>query len=391
MPQRLVTLDAMPSPSEFYATYWNQRPFVVRAAFGADDLAGLITADELAGLAMEDAPLSRMVMSAGDVNDWTARFGPFEEEDYIAAGDQNWSLLVQNVEQFHPDTSALLRHFKFAPRWLMDDIMVSYSTPGGSVGPHIDSYHVFLVQGQGRRIWTIGREPIQNPQHVEGLNFKLLKNRYDGDPVEVNCGDVLYLPPNFGHEGTTLETSLTFSVGFLGPKLSELLSSYGQYLAQFEETDPRYVGDGLKGDSAGFVMASCAVDTVRERLGAQLKRKDFSQWLVTFFTQSSHEDFGVYTEREEPLSPAEFIARLQDGDSLIKPHYVKFALTFEDGTFTLGFDGHSFSLDEPALALIQALMKERPVNTVNTAALLTAPANARLLCTLYNHEALEFG
>jgi 50S ribosomal protein L16 3-hydroxylase len=390
MPQRLVILDALPSPKAFYATYWNQKPFLVRAAFDEDDLAGLISADELAGLAMEDAPLSRMVMSAGDVLDWSAHFGPFSEDDYTSAGDKDWSLLVQNVEQFHPDTSALLRHFKFAPRWLMDDIMVSYSTPGGSVGPHIDSYHVFLVQGQGRRMWTIGREVLHNPQHVEGLNFKLLKTSYEGDRVEVSCGDVLYLPPNFAHEGTTIETSLTYSVGFLGPKLSELLSSYGHHLAQFEETDPRYVGDGLNVESADFTIAPDAVATVRKRLGGLLNRDDFSQWLVTFFTESGHEDFGVYSEREDPLSPSDFAAYLKDGDGLIKPYYVKFALTSDAGVFTLGFDGHSFVLDEHAFDIIQALMKEQPVNGANTRALLTSPTSVQLLCALYNHEALEF-
>lgn len=390
MPQRLVILDALPSATEFYATYWNQKPFVVRTAFDEDDLAGLISADELAGLAMEDAPISRMVMSAGDVLDWSACFGPFCEDDYTAAGDKNWSLLVQNVEQFHPDTSALLRHFNFAPRWYLEDIMVSYSAPGGSVGPHIDSYHVFLVQGQGRRVWTIGREALQNPQNVEGLNFKLLKTSYEGDRVEVGLGDVLYLPPHFAHEGLTIETSLTYSVGFSGPKMSEMISSYGQYLGQFEDRDRRYFGEGLDPTSAGFAIASGAADTLREQLSAQLDRDDFSQWLVTFFTESNHEDFGVYSEREEPLSVEDLIADLEDGDSLIKPHYVKFALTSQAGVFTLGFDGHSFVLDDHAFDLIQALMKEQPVNTANTRALLTSPTSAQLLCDLYNHEALEF-
>jgi len=232
-----MTLDAMPSSADFYRLYWNRQPFLVRAAIPEDDIAGLIEADELAGLSMEEAPRSRMVMTKGAEHDWSCRFGPFDEQDFAAAGEADWSLLVQNVEQFHPDTAELLRHFDFAPRWLLDDVMVGFSAPGGTVGPHFDTYHVFLVQGQGKRRWKISRAEIDDTDYHDGMDFKVLKNGFDGDEIEVTCGDVLYVPPKFGHEGTTIEDALTYSVGLLGPKLSELFTGYGQYLAEFEEIE----------------------------------------------------------------------------------------------------------------------------------------------------------
>lgn len=386
MPTALVTLDAMPSTADFYRLYWNRQPFLVRGAIAQDAIAGLISADELAGLSMEEAPRSRMVMTKGAEHDWTCRFGPFAEEDFATAGEADWSLLVQNVEQFHPDTAALLGHFNFAPRWLMDDIMVSYSAPGGSVGPHIDSYHVFLVQGEGSRRWKVGRQVVGSEVTIEGLDLKILQDGFEGDEITVGCGDVLYLPPKFAHEGVTLESSLTFSVGFLGPKLSELYSGYAQYLAEVEGLDDRYVGAGLAGESAGFAISSATVESLRDSLTQHLGAQDFSQWLVEFFTESSHEDLANYTERDAVLSLDAFTAELQAGAGLCKPPYVKFAVTAAAaGTFYLGVDNHSFVLDEGLLPLIRSLMMEQTV----TAALDNEPT-LELLRELYNHEALEF-
>jgi len=226
MSSSLATLESLPSVADFYALYWNRKPFLVRDAVDRAAMDRLITPDELAGLSMEETVRSRMVSR----KDWACRFGPFTEDDFATSGQPPWSLLVQNVEQFHPDTADLLRAFSFAPRWLIDDIMVSFSTEGGTIGGHVDSYHVFLVQGQGRRRWTIGHEPVFEEDYIDGLDLKILKEPVEGDVVDVTSGDVLYVPLHFAHEGTTLEDALAFSVGFLGPKLSELYDAYGLYM-----------------------------------------------------------------------------------------------------------------------------------------------------------------
>jgi len=391
MPTSLIRLDAMPSAVDFYAHYWNKRPFVAPAAIAPDDMARLISADELAGLAMEEAPRSRLLKTAGDPQDWTCAYGPFDEDDFAAAGEAQWSLLVQNVEQFHPDTAELLSHFDFAPRWLLDDVMVGFSAPGGTVGPHFDTYHVFLVQGQGKRRWKISRAEIDDTDYHDGMDFKVLKNGFDGDEIEVTCGDVLYVPPKFGHEGTTIEDALTYSVGLLGPKLSELFTGYGQYLAEFEEIDQRYVGDGLDVNSAGFTLSPDAVKGLQEELTQHLNAKSFEVWLVEFFTGSSHEDFGVYAERDELLSADALRQRLSQGARLIKPKYVKFALTTSStGEVLLGFDGHSFVVDAEVMDVLDVLAQEGPVGATDHQHILNHPATLELLVALYNHEALEF-
>ena len=396
-PGPLAVLDAMPPLGEFYAQYWNKRPFLARGAIAPAVTDGLITPDELAGLSMEEAVRSRMVTSPNSLpgpladrpNDWQCRFGPFAAEDFDVADVPPWSLLVQNVEQFHPGTAALLRSFDVAPRWLMDDIMVSFSTKGGTIGGHIDSYHVFLVQGQGARRWTIGREPTLDEVYIDGLDLKILKDPVDGDPVAVTAGDVLYVPPHFAHEGVTLDDALTFSVGFLGPKLSELYGAYGQYLAENDALDSRYIGGGLGGDSAGFALSADAVAALRDHLGQPLNTPAFSEWLAGFFTGSTNEDIERYSERDNALDLAAFAAALQAGAGLIKPAHVKFALTpSPGGNYSLGFDGETFAIDKAALAVILGLMKEEPVTADATPGLRD---HLDLLRILYNHQALEFG
>ena len=383
MSSSLAVLDALPSAVDFYAQYWNKRPFLVRDAIDPAVMDGLITPDELAGLSMEETARARMVSR----DDWTCRFGPFAEEDFNAADEPPWSLLVQNVEQFHPDTANLLRAFNFAPRWLMDDVMVSFSTAGGGIGGHVDSYHVFLVQGQGARRWTVGREPVIDEKYIDGLDLKILKDPVDGDAVEVTSGDVLYIPPHYAHEGGTLDDAMTFSVGFLGPKLSELYDAYGQHLAGHDALDHRYVGEGLGADSAGFTLSADAVDALRDRLGDALDTPSFADWLGAFFTGSTGEDTEQDWERDDALSLAAFTKALQAGGGLIKPAYVKFALIpLPQGGYSLGLNRKTFALDEGAFGVILNLMKEDAVTTNDTPALLD---HADLLCTLYNHEALE--
>jgi 50S ribosomal protein L16 3-hydroxylase len=388
MSSSLTILDAMPSIMDFYAQYWNKQPFLVQNAIDQTVMDGLITPDELAGLSMEETARARMVSR----QDWACQFGPFTEEDFNTAGKPPWSLLVQDVEQFHPDTAKLLRAFNFAPRWLMDDVMVSFSTKGGGIGGHVDSYHVFLVQGQGSRRWTISRDPVIDEKYIEGLDLKILKDPVDGNDVEVTSGDVLYIPPHFAHEGTTLDDALTFSVGFLGPKLSELYDDYSQHLTDHDALDRRYTGDGLNADSSGFCLSIDAVDTLRDQLSHSLNTPAFSEWLASFFTGSAGEGTEQYNERADLLSLADFTEALQAGAGLIKPAYVKFALIplpapLSESTYSLGFNRKTFEINDDVLAVILGLMKEDAVTTKGTPTLLD---HLDLLCTLYNHQALEF-
>lgn len=284
-----MILNKFPNISDFYQNYWGRKPFIVRSAIENELFDRLIDGDTLAGLSLEEEIKSRLVMTLKDGKGWTCEHGPFKEERFKYLGEENWSLLVQNVEQYHIETTELLESFNFSPRWLLDDIMVSYSAKGGSVGPHIDSYHVFLVQGIGRRTWRIGNKPIENEQYIDGLELKVLKDGVDGEEIEVSKGDVIYLPPNFAHEGVTLEDAMTFSVGFLGPQMSELLIDYGYYLEQNELHNIRYLGQRLDEKSVGEIIPPQAQKTIKGELLKTLNADSFSQWLKEYFSKDREE------------------------------------------------------------------------------------------------------
>lgn len=279
----LAVLKSLPEISEFYDKYWNTQPFLVKDLISADVMKHLISADELAGLSLEEDVRSRIVFSGTTLSDWTCEHGPFDEEKFSSLPDGNWSLLVQDVEKNHPQTKELLTQFDFSPCWLIDDIMASYSGPGGGVGPHLDSYHVFLVQGTGKRRWKIGNVPLDNEKYIQELDLKILEDEFEGDFVEVEQGDVLYIPPKFAHSGKTLDESMTYSIGFLGPSLAEMLSEFGYYIEEKEELNNRYDANNLDAASAGEQMSQSEVESFRQRMTTALNSEEFEKWLREYF------------------------------------------------------------------------------------------------------------
>ena len=215
------------SVEHFLAHYWQQKPVVIRHGFA--HFSDLISPDELAGLACEEDVESRLVYKKA--GQWQAEFGPFESYEHL--GEQDWSLIVQAVNHWSPQVAALVEPFSFIPKWRLDDVMISYATPGGGVGPHIDLYDVFICQGSGRRRWRVGdRGPHrQFAAHAALLHVDPFDPIID---VELLPGDILYIPPGFPHDGVTLEHSMSFSVGFRSKSASDMLSGLADYVIDKE-------------------------------------------------------------------------------------------------------------------------------------------------------------
>lgn len=322
-----MILDKFPSTQEFYDTYWGKKPFIVKQGIDPSIFDSLIDGNTLAALAMEEDVKSRIVITEEAGNKWSCKHGPFEEEEFSNLDDSNWSLLVQNVEQYHTDTAQLLQHFHFSPRWLMDDVMVSYSTTGGTVGPHTDSYHVFLVQGQGTRRWKVSDDKIDKEDCIEGMDLKVLKDTFKGKEFDVSMGDVIYIPPHFGHEGITIEDAMTFSVGFLGPQISELLSEYGRYIENNKIQDSRYSGHNLTPSSSGFIIDETAIDAVQNTLITSLRSDEFSKWITAYFSTPTHCDIDDLEDRAPLASNEDIFNALKNGASFYRPEYIKTSLT----------------------------------------------------------------
>lgn len=209
---------------QFLSEYWQKKPLLVRNAF--PDFNGLLTPDELAGLACMEEAEARLVQNKG--NKWTLQRGPFSEEDFQRLPKTRWTLLVQGVNLFLREGAELLDRFNFIPRARLDDLMVSYAPKGGSVGPHFDPYDVFLIQGMGHRRWQIS---IQSDQTLlPGAPLRILQNFQPEQEWITGPGDLLYLPPQCGHYGLAQDHCMTYSVGFKAPYTQELATQFLVYL-----------------------------------------------------------------------------------------------------------------------------------------------------------------
>lgn len=177
------------TPELFLQEYWQTKPLLIKGGFAS--FTDTIDANELAGLAMESHIESRIVSHDGNSN-WQVKHGPFE--DFADLGEDNWTLLVQAVNNWSSETDSLINAFNFIPRWRIDDVMVSFSTPGGGVGPHLDQYDVFIIQGSGQRRWQVGL-PDNNLQTIlphEDLKQVSAFNAVIDEITE--AGDILYIP-----------------------------------------------------------------------------------------------------------------------------------------------------------------------------------------------------
>jgi 50S ribosomal protein L16 3-hydroxylase len=386
-----MILDKFPDTEEFYKTYWGKKPFIVRKAIDKNIFDTCIDGDTLAGLSLEEDIKSRLVITEPQENTWTCHHGPLEEDIFSQLGEENWALLVQNVEQYHTDTAKLLQQFNFAPRWLMDDIMVSYSATGGSVGPHTDSYHVFLVQGIGEREWKISNAPVENEEYIDGQDLKVLKNGFDGETVIAAIGDVIYIPPHFAHEGTTIKAAMTFSVGFLGPHLSEILAEYSYHLEQNEDSNLRYAGQNLNAQSAGFLISAKEQTSIQDHLINALRSDAFAAWMASYFSAPTHDEVGCLDAREAPLSEAEIIDTLKSGAVLSRDSHVKLTLTSNaDGSLNLAVYGTPIETEPVHKAVLDYLNTDKALTMDDITALDNKQESLALITQLYNQGVLSF-
>lgn len=223
------------SPVQFMTRHWQKKPLLVRQAVTAP---ALLSRAELFELADLDGVESRLVVQDG--TGWRLRHGPFPRRALPALKRPGWTLLVQGVDLHVEAAHALLQRFRFAPDCRLDDVMVSYASDGGGVGPHFDSYDVFLLQVQGRRRWRIGRQKDLSLQ--AGMPLKILADFVPEQEYLLEEGDMLYLPPRYAHDGVAQGECMTCSIGFRAPGQGELARELLQRLA---DDAPEIAGAGL--------------------------------------------------------------------------------------------------------------------------------------------------
>lgn len=232
MKDQPLTLLGGLTARQFLSEYWQKKPLLVRGALPG--FTGLLSRDEMLDLSCRDDVESRFVSQAGG---WTIGHGPFSR-GALRRKAKPWTVLVQGLNHLLPAADEMMRRFGFIPHARLDDLMVSYATDGGGVGPHFDSYDVFLLQGIGQRRWRIGNQKDQTL--IEGLPLRILK---DFRPVHdwiLNPGDLLYLPPEWAHDGVAVGECMTYSVGFRAAPAQELAEQFLIYLQDHISLPGRY-------------------------------------------------------------------------------------------------------------------------------------------------------
>lgn len=291
------------SEQAFLNQYWQKKPLLIKRGFS--DFKDPLDANELAGLAMEDSIESRIITNHNQ--QWQSHQGPFEDFEILT--DEHATLLVQAVDHWHPEAAQLLEPFRFIPNWRIDDLMISYSTPGGGVGPHLDQYDVFIIQGEGRRHWRVGLPDASLKQFAQ--NKSLLQ--VEAFTAVIDCvlepGDILYIPPGCPHEGYAIENALNYSVGFRAPNQQDLLSSFADHIIDTESGQKRYTDHTLAlRDSKGELTQS-EVDKVKTLMQALIENDSlFKNWLGNTLSQPKH-DMDLAPE-ENPFSTAEIMQQL---------------------------------------------------------------------------------
>lgn len=371
----------------FLAEYWQRKPLYLPAALVPWQCP--LSPEELAGLACEPEVESRLVSGDGQ-SGWTLRHGPFEGPDFTTAAERGWTLLVQDVEKHLPQLADMLEPFAFLPPWRIDDLMASFAAPGGSVGPHVDDYDVFLVQGLGRRRWLLDSRPADIAWQEEAP-LRVLRHFSPTETIETDPGDVLYLPPGVAHHGIGDEPSMTLSIGFRAPSAGELLTAAGVLLDQrapllryadrdidLSERDGGRIGAAAKDRAARLLQQALPLESriVDEALGRVVTGN--KPWLLS-------------ARSVEALDADELVDRLDRGDRLRRAPTARFAWTHSGDDVLIFADGASWRLEAAGEPLARALCETCPLGPgLLSADGVTADRALDLLTALLEQGSLEW-
>lgn len=295
------------SAARFLRDYWQRRPLLVRQAVpgfsGTLDLRALFA---LAGL--EDVE-SRLIRRGRSATSWRVLQGPFEPRDLSRLPARNWTLLVNGVNYRSPRADELLQLFSFIPWARLDDVMVSHAVDGGGVGPHADSYDVFLLQGPGKRRWRLMPPPRRGFDLVPDAPLKLIADFRRDEEMTLEPGDMLYVPPGWGHEGTAIGTCQTYSIGFRAPGGAELSTAFLDFLHERGFAERAYADAGRRPTRHPSRIDTQTIDFAEQALGRiRWNRSDVTAFLGRHLSEPNRN--AVFTPPVRPLARTAFAARL---------------------------------------------------------------------------------
>ncbi|MGE3691011.1 MAG: cupin domain-containing protein [Novosphingobium sp.] len=371
--------------TRFLRDTWQQHPLLIRNPWAA--WRNPLEPDELAGLACEDGVESRLITHSRKA--LRSEHGPFAEKRFGKLGKAPWSLLVQAADHHAPQVAELIAPFRFIPNWRIDDVMVSYASDGGGVGPHFDQYDVFLVQGLGRRRWQLGARCDEDTPLLPHDDLRLLARFEPTAEWLLEPGDILYIPPGVAHNGIAEgDGCMTYSIGFRAPSRAELIAGWCDDLVAGLEDGDRYADPGLPAQDNPGEISPAALAALQAMVTEKLAdRAAFARWFGAFATTRKYPDLDWHPD--EPMEQAQVRALLEGGADLIRNPASRFSfIRGEAGAVSLFVDGECHECHGEAGLLAERLCaSERLAGAADRQ---SPDAVAELIAGLFNRGSIAF-
>ncbi|MBI3480819.1 MAG: cupin domain-containing protein [Nitrosomonadales bacterium] len=303
MKNRLSLLGGL-TVNQFLQEYWQKKPLLIRQAVPAFN--GLLNPQQLISLACTDDVQARLVTQSR--GKFALQHAPFEAGDFDALGKTKWTVLVQGVNHYLPEAAALLKRFAFIPHARLDDLMVSYAPKGGGVGPHFDSYDVFLLQGHGHRRWQISQQKDQTL--VADAPLRILKDFRVEQEWVLAPGDMLYLPPHCAHNGIAEDDCMTYSIGFRTPAYQELAEQFLVYLQDRIAVSGMYADPDLETQKHPSEISAAMLRQTEQAINrVRWDQEDIANFLGCYLSEPKPHIF--FDAPDRPLSQAKFRQAIQ--------------------------------------------------------------------------------
>ncbi|AJC21895.1 cupin domain-containing protein [Pandoraea pulmonicola] len=350
------------APDAFMKRYWHKRPLLIRQAIPG--FTAPLSREALFALAAQDDVESRLISHTR--KRWQLEHGPFDADDLPPLSRKQWTLLVQGVNLHAPAVDALMQQFRFVPDARLDDVMISYATDGGGVGPHLDSYDVFLLQAHGKRRWRIG--PQRDTTWLEGVPLRILKHFEAEQEWVLEPGDMLYLPPGYAHDGVAEGECMTYSIGFRAPLEQEMLQNFLYYLAENAAALPfarhfagRYADPGQTAVKHPASLPDAMIGTLVSQLEkVRWGQKEVEDFLGRWLSEPKSHVF--FEAPDSPVSLSKF-ARLAASNGLaLSP---KTQLLYRRNRYFA--NGEPLEVPVNARSTIRSLADQRRLNAVECA------------------------
>lgn len=338
------------STQDFLENYWEKKPLLIKNA--VDNIEGFASSEDLKELSFDEDFETRIVYNNENIS---VKHGPLVESDFTKKG---WTLVCHNLNLLDENFYNLQKNFNFLPDWLFDDIMATHSAEDATIGAHIDKYNVFILQGSGQRKWELQSNP--DSTYIEGLEVKILKNFIPDTEWILEPGDMIYIPSNVAHRGTSLTESISYSLGFKSLEDEIILKNYLSDFSQTFESD-KYLKDQTSKDVTDpYLIDENISEHFYKKMTALLNdKKQFKMWVTSFLSTPRGE-----IETGETLLEEE-ILDLVKTNCIKKDMYTKVSATKRKDDYAVAVNNQLYSLSETTYQLLKKWFSNSPMEEVS--------------------------